>query len=280
MNFLKNFFTSVAKSVKDPRWIREQKGEGGKPWMYYVFFMLVTTAVLTISSMLWIVPRETNQLWEIFRAEVPDFQATMSSSTLNISNIDQPYAKVITDNNGETLGVYIDTMSTGSLSITEAFDGQVDAALFVFSDHLEAYERGIRVHDPVLYSEMEIEDFESNREELIQNIDEILGNVLPFLIPIAAIFFWIVWMIAKLVWTLFLSFVVWVITKIASRPEWTFKNVINIALYSLTAPTLLFVLLVWMDVRAPFVYSLVLLGYMLFVIFGDDREDVTEKKES
>jgi len=102
---------------------------------------------------------------------------------------------------------------------------------------------------------------------------------LPLLIPALIFFVFIFWSIGKLIYLLIISFIVWIVGMFGKR-EWGFAEVYTMGLYAITLPTLISVLLVSIVWPVPFLYTILLLIFMIGALFvGMDKKTVAPVKK-
>ncbi|MFH1286990.1 MAG: DUF1189 family protein [Candidatus Magasanikbacteria bacterium] len=267
MNFLKDFFTSVSRSMYDIRWMKERRGDTNKAWTYFFMFMILLVAIQSVAVM-WAVPRGVRMFWETARQQIPEFHAEVVAGELFLSGFEQPFILEEYDN-GEIFSVYIDTLTDESISPEQVFEDRVDTGVLITKDKLTAVEYGgLRTRG---FSFREIDDMTFSGGQIIEWVDHFIESILPYMIPLLMIVLFLVWSGGKLIYLILVAFIVWFIA-IFGKKEWKFGEVYTTGLYALTGPTILMSLFMWTGLRAPMLYTGVLMLYLLLVVFKAEKE--------
>jgi len=278
MNFLKNFFTAVSKSVWDVQWLREQRKAGGRAWSYFFIFMLVIVLLQTV-TLLWALPKGANEFWTEAKSEIPEFQADYTpEGGLLVEGVEQPYIFEEEDD-GQSMYLYIDTLTTTTLAAEDIFPENIDIGILVTAQKATIYQESESKYETVVFRDISDESWDFTNEDVVEWGDKILAWIVWILAPIITLFMFIFWSIGKLVFLAWASLLAWLIARFGGK-KWEYKDVYTVGLYAITLPTLVNLLLMAVGQRIKYIYVLLLVGLLVWVMYaGNEKGEKSEKEE-
>jgi hypothetical protein len=262
------------RSCTDLAWLRAQRKNENKAWAYFFSFMLFIILIQML-ALLVTVPRSARQMWHRVQGNIPHFSAMVEEGRLSIDGLEQPFI-FESEENGERFRMVIDTQSDVGISEEEVFDNTLDTGILITEGHMAFYD----AESGHMQTQAFPQDahWQFDRDDFVTFGDRFVGNILPFLIPLAIFFVFLFWSAAKLIYLLFVSLLVWLAGMFGNR-SWEFTEVYIVGLYAITLPTLVNLLLAWLAVPFPFLYTIILFALLLAVLFGEEKKKTTPKPQ-
>jgi len=228
--------------------------------------VLLQTAVFT-----WAIPREVNNFWHEARNNVPEFVAEFENERLLVEGLDQPYVLDDVEEDGESYFLYVDTLTTTTLAAEDLFPEDVDMGLLVTSKKVTVYQKSDSKYETVVFTDVFEEPWSLNNEDVVWWGDKIVTWIIWVVAPLITLFMFIFWSIGKLAYLAFAALIAWVIGRMGSK-KWEYKEVYTVGLFAVTLPTLITLVLRSFGQPKPFVYTLVLVGLLVWAMYsGKER---------
>ena len=265
-----SFFVAWYRSIVDLRWLRTQRKETNKAWMYAIFFLLVM-GVVRDSYLLWGIPSFIHEARTGIAQSLPNFRAEIKNGELIVTDLPQPYTyRLPTEDGDVALKVVVDTLSTSTPAISDITPSDEETVVLITKTAMTIRSDGGRTQTQEWRT---MPDGTLTKEQVTNFLQYWAGRIGYFIAPVLIVLFFIFGTLGKLIYLALLSLVVWLVTLFAKR-DWKYKEIFTVGLFALTAPTMLQILLFWSGLHIPFVYSVVLAAYLFAVVFG--RFEATE----
>jgi hypothetical protein len=281
MNIFKHIFTALYKSTHDFKWIAAQRYKMVRAFVY--FFVLFFVVVL-IRGGLFVqkVPNQIASHWGEVESTLPDFSIEVADGELAISEIEQPYRHIFEGDDGESLLLYIDTLTTSSVGTEEALGENEDMYAVILTS------KKVKFYDHEL-GRTETEDvgqfpaFSFTKDQIKTEIEKWTEGAVPTLFVVGVFLVTLFMGLGKLFYLLILSWLVYVVARADKKP-WKFGQVYTVGLYALTIPILFqWILQAVLSITIPYVYSILAFAMMFGVIYKggakDDKESPGEQPE-
>ncbi|PIR75046.1 MAG: hypothetical protein CO030_01850 [Candidatus Magasanikbacteria bacterium CG_4_9_14_0_2_um_filter_42_11] len=264
MNFLKHIATAFYKSFYDVKWMAEQRMNMWRAIAYFFVLFFITVLI----SGFWLTRGFSSKaltLWDELTDNTPDFTMSVQDETFRITDLDQPYRKVLDGNDGDGL-LYIDTVTTSSVRIEDVRgEGQDDMpAIVITSKLVKIYDAG---DEPVQTEYIKnVPSFTLTKQQVSDKIATFFQGTMIWLFALVGIFVAVFLGLGKLFYLGIVAWLVFVVAR-ADRKPVTYWQVFTIGVHALTVPTLLQLGMIFLGYPIPYVYSAVLLGFMFGAIF-------------
>lgn len=264
------FLTSLYQSIYHFSWLGVQKDNKGKAFSYSLFFLFLLV-LLQFLPLMWGIPRQISALGHEFRNNLPDFEATVGNGALTVANLPQPYVKDL-NIDGMVFRVAVDTVATTTPTIEEYKNG-TDTVVLLTREGYASYDKTADRTESQSWSIFATTSTVT-RSQVVSIIDKVSGTIGYFIAPLFIVGAYLVTVVGKLAYLAFISLVVWGISMIAKR-AWTYGQVYTVGLYALTLPSLLQLLMFATGAFIPFLYTVVLVGYLIAAIWQEPRVPMT-----
>jgi len=260
------FFTSLYRSLFDLRWLKEQKDKFSASWSYFFLFIFLLSGLMIIPVFLQL-PSGLKELRVLAEKNLPDFKAEWKGGQLNITNLEQPY---ILKDNGFVM--VVDTVTTADLQLKNWLSTENPSGVLVTKDRVEVYDSK-KGNSRTQYWK-DVPDYSTSKSELLVKADKWLSPLMMYLAGLVIFLgLFIGLTISKLFTLLIVTVIVLMINNFAKK-GWNFKQLFSVGLFSLTLPSILIVALSWMGGRISLLYSLILLGVMLGIVFLKENKEI------
>jgi len=265
MKFLKHIATAFYKSCYDVTWLASNREKLGSALAYFfIFFFLV----VVIGGYLFVrdLPSQALVYWNEVTENAPDVAVSVQDGTLSISGLEQPYRQIFESTEGDAMLLYVDTVTTSSVSIEDARGDVVDEipTLVLTSKLIKVYDQDLKnVQTEYIKN---VPSFSVTRQQVSDKLTTFFQGAMPWiLLAIALVITGFLGM-----WKLFflgiMSWLVYVVARADKKPI-TYWQVFTIGVYALTVPTIVQLIMLLMVFPVPYVYSIILLGFMFGALF-------------
>ncbi len=265
MKFFKHIVTAFYKSMYSMTWLAEHRVSFGRALGYFFifFFGIVLIGGYGVAREF---PSKALTYWDEVSGSAPEFTVSVQQETLSINGLEQPYRHVFDSGDGETFLVYVDTVTTSSVSIEDARGDVSDkiSTVILTSKLVKIYDQNLKNVQTENFKN--VPSFSLTKEQLSEKIATFFQKTMPWLLVLMALFVTFFLGMWKLLYIGFVAWLVYVVARADHKPV-TYWQVFTIGVYALTVPTLVQLLMFMTAVPAPYVYSIVLLGYMFGAIF-------------
>lgn len=275
MNLIKHIATAFYKSLYDFKWIALQRQSFIRA---FAFFFVFFFAVVGVRGWFFMedAPAAISGHWETVQAELPEFSIEKTDDGLSFVGLDQPFVKEF-EEDGEQVTVYIDTVSTSSVSIEDVLGEDADRyGVIVTSKKLKFFDPTTGRTEVENISQLP--NFSFTKAQVGEEIAKWTDKLFPGLFVAGVFFFTIFLGVGKLIYLLILSWLAYVVAR-SDKKQWTFGQIYTIGLYAI-APAILFQFVVtFFNTQIPYVYSLLALGMMYMVVYkGIEEKQQPPKK--
>lgn len=259
------FFTAFSRSLYRFAWIREQKNNSGRAWSYF-FLLVFFVSGLTIIPSAINLPNALHDIRTKVAVNAPDFQAVWKSGELQVSGLEQPY---VLRQDGMLL--VVNTAATNTVSLMDYVVGSLpNSAILIARDRMEVTSVGSQSR--VQYWK-DMPDYSTSKTDILAQADKFLRTpVMIALILGMFLLFFVGITISKLILAVLGSLIMLGAAKIGNS-TWTFKQIFNASLYSITVPTIVALLLGLVGQGMGWI-SLVLLLLALWMVVLRDKADI------
>lgn len=267
------FFSSLYHSLFDVEWLRARRVVAGKAWGYF-FVLLSLASFIGIGIMAVYVPRGIKEVKKFIQEQVPaNFEATISSGTLSITGVPQPY--VFKDDKESQFVVVVDTVATNTLSLKDYLQDSTQSGVLVDRAKIELFDaQSLRGQTQYW---RDIPDTAFDRQTILSAVDKVGPGLIALFLVLFVVVLFIVLVVGALFNILLVSVIVLIIASIAHR-EWKFGELFTVGLYAITLPFLISLVLQLLGVSIPYVQFLALLAFMLAVVFT--KSVVSQSKDA
>ncbi len=268
MNIFKHIITAFYKSFYDYTWVAAQRHSLMRAVVYFfVFFFVVVGARgwFFMKS----APAAIGEHWQTFETTLPDFSIEKTDEGFTVLGIEQPYTQEL-EEDGETVIVYVDTVSTSSISMEDVL-GEYDNTYAVLITS-----KKIKFFDPET-GRTEVEDigrlpnFSFTKAQIGEEITQWTDSLFPGLYLLGVFLFTLFLGAGKLIYALLLSWFIYVMAR-SDKKAWKYGEVFTISLYALTLPILIEWAISVFYTGIPFLYSILILGIMYAIVYKSDSD--------
>ncbi|PIR76457.1 MAG: hypothetical protein COU32_02100 [Candidatus Magasanikbacteria bacterium CG10_big_fil_rev_8_21_14_0_10_42_10] len=263
MKFFKHIVTAGYKSTYDFVWMAEQRTRLGRALVY--FFLLFFFVVLAVGySFARELPSLALRYWSDVTSSAPELVVSVQNGTLSVDGLEQPYRHIFdSEDNGDSMLVYVDTVSTSSVSIDEARGDVTESIptlvvtsklIKVYDEHLDVVQTEYIEHFPA---------FSLTKDQVGERIRSLSDAIIPWFLLLGVFVVTFVLGAWKLSYLAILAWLVYVVARADKKP-FTYWQIVTIGLYAITVPTLIQGISILIGQQIPFLYSVLL----LFFLFG------------
>jgi len=270
----KHIITAFYKSFYDFKWITLQRGK-----MAYAFFYFFVLFFVVVGVRGWFfiqdIPTNIVAHWDMVETNLPeDFFVEKNDDGLSVIGVDQPYIQEFKEDN-DTVLVYVDTVSTSSISIEEVLGTSTDRyVVLVTSKKLKFFDP----HAKKTESEdvAQLPNFSFTKQQVGNEIAKLTERFLPGIFIVGVFFVTVFFGVGKLGYLVILSWLVYTVAR-ADKKLWKFGQVFTIGLYALTIPILFqWGVQTFLPFSIPYIYTL-LVGVMMFgVIYKGGAQEKSD----
>lgn len=269
---MKFYLQAFLKSLYDIEWLRGQKKNGKQSATYVVLLILVLSVVFSVFVIF-----QLGHLGDQFKseilAEVPEFELQVEDAILSVEGIEQPYIFDIEDDSDNPFVLYVDTVTTSSLTVDNLGLEEETNIMLVTRDKMTIYD--METGSTQINDYREIPNRVLNKAEIQSWFESILSKkVTIFFFVLIATF--VVLGIGKMVYLLILTLIAHIVQQIAKK-GYTFGELFTIGLFAITAPSIVVMILRFLGYGVPYLYTILVLGYLLMAVFYS-RESESSKK--
>lgn len=273
------FFKHLYRSLWDIEWLRSMKDKRKETWLCFLLFMLVLVAAKSAPFLI-----RTPEVfrWATIVAEekVPDFRAEIKDGVLDVTELEQPYTLDIPVDENERLFLLVDTLTDEALSaktfVVEEKENQT--VVVVTRDYLEIYNPADGSFESQSFKE--IPDSSLAKSDILGWLNKWKGFALYGLMAVLFVLIYVFSVIGKLIYLLVWSLLIYIVAMIARRAEWKFGKIYTLGLSTVILPSLLFLVIQYVFVGFPFLYTIVFLVLTLAVMFrGGEKKEEVQKLE-
>jgi len=239
-----------------------------KMWRAIAYFFVLFLVTVLISGF-WLTRGFSSKaltLWDELTDNAPDFTMSVQDETFRVTDLEQPYQKVLDGNDGDAMLLYVDTVTTSSVSIEEIRANVAEdmPAIVITSKLVKIYDAG---DEPVQTEYIKnVPSFSLTKQQVSDNIATFFQGTMIWLFGLVGIFVAGFLGLGKLFYLGIVAWLVYVVARADRRPV-TYWQVFTIGVYALTVPTLLQLGMIFLGYPIPYVYSVVLLAGMFGAIF-------------
>lgn len=263
-----NFFKSVAESTYNFAWLRTRRGEPKKAWAYAILFILVITIIQFVPGF-WQFPKFAQEFRTAAADKLPDFTAQFKNGELYVTGLAQPYIQRLNEEGKPDFLLVIDTTATSTPGYQDYITGPDQNIILITKTGFSNYTsrtNNARFQGWQVFSNA-LGDRTFTKADLVNGMNKYAGLFTWLFVPVVILVMFVFTTIGKLIYLAAVALVVKIIAAIGKRP-WKFGEIYTVGLFALTLPTALQVPMFYTGFRLPFIYSAVLLTYLLIVIFG------------
>lgn len=280
------FFKHLWNSLWNIDWMYKMKKNKKKSWLYFILFMFILVLV-QFGPFLYQLPKVIDQGKDLVVNHVPEFTATFEGGELAVTELEQPYIFVNSQEGDEFL-VYVDTSSTEPLNLRDLLEEhESNMGILVTKESFEMYdpdEGQSRTQD---FRDMP--DVSFDKSDVVAGIEKWAGMVGVVAIIVIMLIVFVFWTIGKLIYLLILSLITLAIAE-ASRKKWKYSDIFTLGLTTMILPSVLLAASVLLfKSKPPFAYSIIFYVVTLTVVFKHpgkghkkhhhkDEEEPKEKK--
>ena len=241
----------------------EQRTRLGRALVY--FFLLFFFVVLAVGySFARELPSLALRYWSDVTSSAPELVVSVQNGTLSVDGLEQPYRHIFdSEDNGDSMLVYVDTVSTSSVSIDEARGDVTESIptlvvtsklIKVYDEHLDVVQTEYIEHFPA---------FSLTKDQVGERIRSLSDAIIPWFLLLGVFVVTFVLGAWKLSYLAILAWLVYVVARADKKP-FTYWQIVTIGLYAITVPTLIQGISILIGQQIPFLYSVLL----LFFLFG------------
>lgn len=259
------FFTSLYRSLFDFRWLKERRNNPGQSWSYFFLLVFLLSGLVLIPLFLQM-PSSLKELRSLADKKMPYFQAELKEGVLKISELEQPYVLKEKD-----FVFVVDTVSE-STQLSNWLEDDSFSGILITSDRAEVY-NGVKKTSQVQFWK-NLPDYRTDKNEILNLMDKWFRPAVVYLFGMLMfVILFIGLTVSKLITLVIVSALVLLISNFYKK-EWTFKQLFSVGLFALTLPSILVVVLGGIGAQVSFLYSLILLGLMLAIVFVKNNREV------
>ena len=262
-----SFFTTFYRSLFDLNWLKENKNKAKKAWGYFFLLMLLIT-LFQVGPTLIGMPRVVRDFRDKIEEKVPDFSAHLKDGELSVDKLAQPFVYETKEEGEDTFKIMVDANATSTFSTEEVFRG-FETGILITKTKIIIKESSSK-ESTMDFSNIPNKDF--SKSDAINLMDKFKGIVVVGFSVLFIAFIYLAMSIGKLIFLLIISLLTLVICSIAKK-DYKFSEIYVLGLFSITLPTLIKTIEVWLGFNIPFAYTIVLLAIMLGVIFNKTKEE-------
>ncbi len=263
MNIFKHIITALYKSLYDFKWIAAQRHSLLRAFIYFFVFFFV---VIGVRGWFFVqdAPSAVIGYWETFETEIPDFSVEKTDDGLSFVGLDQPFVKEF-EEDGKSVLVYIDTVSTSSISVEDVLGDEEEMyAVVVTSQKMKFYDYESGHTD--IENVRQLPNFAFSKAQMGEEITKWADRIFPGIFFAGVFFLTLLLGAGKLLYLLALSWLVYVIAR-ADKKTWKFGQVYTIGLYAITIAVLVQWGITFFYTEVPYIYSILALVMMYLVVY-------------
>lgn len=268
-----NFFKSLFRSLHDVTWLGNQRfASVSKALGFFTLVIFIVTALQTAPAIFLGLPKMVDEGVSAFVTKVPDFKAIMENGELKIEKLAQPFVFEESVETGETVKIYIDTVSTSTPSLNDLKNDKTQFLLLVNRRELQLYDGNqnkTEIHDFASLNEGQIEKTELSKDDVHTVMQKVQSLFMPWiasgLFVMVLIIMWVIKFVAVLFWSLIFK---WLAQSMGRK--WEYGQVFKIVLFAIALPMIVSAVLQWFGLRLPLLYTLLLVLVMYLVIKSDE----------
>ncbi|MBT3539197.1 DUF1189 family protein [Candidatus Parcubacteria bacterium] len=275
MYYLKAFFNSFKID-----WLQKQKNEGKKAANYIILFVLLFSAIYA-GYFANRIPEELTKVRDEVFLQVPDFGADMVGGQLTVTDLEQPFV-FESEAGEEPFKLVVDTVNTTTASIEDVMKDESVSTVLITKTQVSIHDASVGKTTIQQFSDFP--DISSSKQELLAWSNDFLSKKTTFFVFLLIAWF-VIFTMSRVVYSLLLSLIVFVVAHFAKREEWKFGQIYTVSLFAVTAPTIIGSFVALAGVHVPYLYTVLTLGLLLVVVFykkqgiGDDKGMVEEDKK-
>lgn len=254
------FLNSLYHSLFDVTWLAAVRSERKRAWKFFFTFSACASILISVVLTGFLVPMlrslEQNSL-----AGLPDFKVDVTSGTLRVSGIVQPFTQRLPD--GPFLFV-LDTVSSSTPTIESLVKNPTGEIVVINRERIEVYseDRNERKN----YDVASLGDGSISKKDLIALVRWFFS---PQGIALIALSIFVIIFIAIAVGHLtslvLTGAVTYIIARSLKRP-WRYGEIFTVGLFAPAVPLVITTLLTLLGFAIPYLYSLSLLAFLLSVV--------------
>ena len=265
---MKFYLQAFLKSFYDLEWLRGQKKNGKQSATYVVLLILLLSVVFSIFAMF-----QLNRLGDQFKnkimTQIPDVELQVEGGLLTVSGVEQPYTYLFEDDTDESFLLYVDTVTTSSLSIEDLDIEEGQSVMLVTQTDFSVFEVDQGRTQKNSFSELP--DTSLTKAEIEAWYEGVLNRKFTiFTIILVATF--LLLGIGKMIYLLLLALIVNLIQKIAKK-EYGFGELFTMGLFAITGPSIVVMALRMFGYGVPYLYTLLVLAYLLTAVFYNKKSE-------
>lgn len=255
------FFASLYHSLFDVTWLAAVRTERKRGWKFFFAFSGLASVLIALVLTALLVPAirsfERNSL-----VGLPDFNAEITSGTLRVTGITQPFIQRLPD--GPFLFV-LDTVSSSTPTIESLVANPTGEIVVINSKQIQVYSE--QREERKNYDFSTLSEGTLGKKDLISLVDWLISPLGMIVIAGGmAISVFIVFSIGHLASLLLVSAVACAIARIAKRP-WRYGELFTVGLFTPAVPLVISCIVLLLGIEISFLYSLSLLAFLLAIIF-------------
>lgn len=266
------FFASFYHSLFDVAWLAAVRREFKRGLKFFFLFDLLVSALLAGMVVL-ILLITVNASKKDFIANLPDFRAEITSGTLRVDGIIQPFTQQIPQ--GPFLFV-LDTISSSSPSVQSLVRDPKGDIIVINRQRIEVFSESRNERQN--YEFADLENGTLTKADVAAALTWATGPygvISGFILLLVTLFITIA--VGHFGSLVVVSSVALIVATLLKRP-WRYAELFTVGLFTPVFPLLIFVVATVIGFGVPYLYSLTLLAFLLAVIITAKRlppENVT-----
>jgi maltodextrin utilization protein YvdJ len=272
---MKFYLQAFVKSLYDIEWLRGQKKNGKQSATYVVLLILLLSIVFSIFA-LFQLDRVGNQLRTKVLDQIPEFELMMEDGVLSVSGLEQPYMYSFDEDTDDSFLLYVDTVTTSSLSLEDLDIEKDKNIMMVTREKMTIFDMesgSTQIND---YKEIPNESL--TKAEVESWYDGLMNRKITIFTVILVVTF-VLLGIGKMIYLLMLALIAFTIQQILKK-GYVFGEMFTMGLFAITAPSIVVMILRMFGYGVPYLYTLLVMGYLLTVVFLDKKSESPKKVES
>jgi hypothetical protein len=227
-----------------------------------------------------VLPKGIKEIRTVIDNKIPDsFVAEVKNGTLHIQGIEQPfYYNATADDSFKELSatsslknaflMVIDTVNpTSSLSLNSLLDKNSASGVLVTQSQVEIYDA--KTNRTQIQYIKDIPDGALTKNDIKQFADKLTNPLIAVILIFIFIAFYIGTIISKLVSILIVSVIALIVSSISGK-TWKFGELFTVGLFAITLPSVLNSIATLVGVHIPYLFTLILLAFMLALVLTKD----------
>lgn len=267
------YLHAFIKSFYDIEWLRRQKKNGKQSATYVVLLILVLSIMFSVFA-LFHVNRIGGQLKTDILVQIPNFELHMEDAVLTVSELEQPFTFSF-DEDVDSFLLYVDTVTTSTLTIEDIERAENQNVVLITQKEISIFDAqngNTQVND---YKDIPNDTL--TKTDIISWFDDLMNRKATIFAGLLVLIF-VLLGVGKMIYLLILALIIYIVQQIAKK-HYTFGELFTIGLFAITGPSIIVMLLRIFGYAIPYLYTILVLAYLLTIIFFKQDEIVVEKVE-